>query len=134
MSLRQVTKQAPRKENGMTLKRSSCGVLLALAFSSVMAHAQTTQITTEYLMTLYAPLDPPQQIDNSLIVYNAREGGWVKGPKVKGTLLARAADWLRPYGWGGCPTLLPPLPGIHLLAPAASLPHLSTSTAQKNLI
>ncbi len=39
-----------------------------------------------------------------------------------------------PYGWGGYPTLLPPVPGIHLLAPAASLPHLSTSTAQKNLI
>jgi len=79
----------------MNLKRSMGGVFLALAFSSAMAHAQTTQITTEYLMTLYAPLDPPQQIDASLLVYNVRDGGWVKGPKVNGTLLSPAADWLR---------------------------------------
>lgn len=79
----------------MTQTRSLLGVLLALAFGSAVAHAQTTQITTEYLMSLYAPLDPPQQIDGSLVVYNARDGGWVKGPKINGTLLAPAADWLR---------------------------------------
>lgn len=79
----------------MSLKPSVCGVFLVFAFSSAVAHAQTTQITTEYLMTLYAPLDAPQQIDASLLVYNVRAGGWVKGSKVSGTLLSPATDWLR---------------------------------------
>lgn len=79
----------------MSLKRGVCGVFVVLAFSSAVAHAQTTQIATEYLMTLYAPLDAPQQIDASLLVYNVRAGGWVKGPKVNGTVLSPAADWLR---------------------------------------
>jgi hypothetical protein len=70
-------------------------VIVAFAISSPVAHAQTTEITTEYLMTLYAPLDPPQQIDGSLLIYNVREGGWVRGPKINGTVLAPAADWLR---------------------------------------
>jgi uncharacterized protein DUF3237 len=79
----------------MNLRQGVCGALLALAFGQAVVHAQTTQITTEYLMTLYAPLDPPQPIDASLLVYNVRDGGWVKGSKVNGTLLAPAADWLR---------------------------------------
>lgn len=79
----------------MNLRRFVCGVLLALAFSPAVAGAQTTQITTEYLMTLYVPLDAPQQIDDSLVGYNVRAGGWVKGSKVNGTLLSPAADWLR---------------------------------------
>ena len=79
----------------MILKRSLYGVFFAFAVSSTIAHAQTTEITTEYLMTLYAPLDPPQQIDNSLFVYGVRDGGWIKGPKVNGTLLAPSGDWLQ---------------------------------------
>jgi len=73
-------------------------VLLAgmvITITPVIAQGETTQITTEYLMTVYVPLDPPQQIDNTLFVYNVRDGGWVKGPKISGTLLAPAADWLR---------------------------------------
>jgi hypothetical protein len=58
--------------------------------------AQSTDITTEYLMTLYARLDAPQAIDESLTVYNASDDGWVKGPKINGTLLAPSADWLQP--------------------------------------
>jgi hypothetical protein len=46
-------------------------------------------------MTFYAPLDPPQQIDPTLFIYNVRDGGWAKGPKINGTLLSPAADWLR---------------------------------------
>jgi hypothetical protein len=71
-------------------------MLISFAVSAA-ARAQTTptQITTEYLMTLHAPLDAPQQIDASLLVYNVRPGGWVKGPRVNGTLLSPAADWLR---------------------------------------
>lgn len=46
-------------------------------------------------MTFYAPLDPPQQIDPALSVFNVRDGGWVKGPKINGTLLSPTADWFR---------------------------------------
>ena len=58
------------------------------------AQAQTTSISTEYLMTLYAPLEAPQAIDAGLMIYNAPGNGWVKGPKITGELLAPAADWL----------------------------------------
>jgi hypothetical protein len=62
---------------------------------SPIAGAQTTKVTTEYLMTLYAPLDPPQKIDQSLTIYNVGPGGWAKGPRFHGTLIAPAADWIR---------------------------------------
>jgi len=79
----------------MTMKQILSAALCLIAFSSSLASAQTTKITSEYLMTLYAPLDPPQKIDESLIIYNVSPGGWAKGPKIKGTLMAPAADWLR---------------------------------------
>lgn len=71
------------------------GLLCVLAFTATVTSAQTTEINTEYLMTFYAPLELPQQIDPSLAIYNVRSGGWVKGPKIKGTLLTPTADWLR---------------------------------------
>lgn len=71
------------------------GLLCLLAFTANVTSAQTTEISTEYLMTFYAPLDPLQQVDPTLAIYNVREGGWVKGPKIKGTLLTPTADWLR---------------------------------------
>ncbi|MBV9757587.1 MAG: DUF3237 domain-containing protein [Alphaproteobacteria bacterium] len=46
-------------------------------------------------MTLYAPVDPPKPIDPTLVIYLVRAGGWVAGPKIKGTLAAPTADWLR---------------------------------------
>ena len=71
-----------------------CG-LAVLALGAAPVRGQTTQISTEYLMTLYVPLDPVQEVDSSLAVYNLRPGGWVKGPRIDGTLLAPGADWLR---------------------------------------
>ena len=56
---------------------------------------QSTEISTEYFMTVYVPLDAPDAIDESLVIYNVREGGWVKGPKIEGTLKAPGADWLQ---------------------------------------
>ncbi len=56
---------------------------------------QTTQIQTEYLMTLLAPLDAPIVVDGSLQIFNVPSGGWAKGPKINGTLLAPGGDWLR---------------------------------------
>jgi hypothetical protein len=77
------------------MKRILSAALCLVALGSAAADAQTTKITTEYLMTLYAPLDPPQKIDSSLTIYNVGSGGWVKGPRIKGTLTAPAADWIR---------------------------------------
>lgn len=70
------------------------GVLCALALISAEATAQTTTISTEYLMTFYAPLEA-QPIDTGLTIFNVLDGGWVKGPKINGTLLSPTADWLR---------------------------------------
>ncbi len=64
------------------------------AKKSVM-DANEERITTEYLMTLYAPLDAPLRIDDTLVVYNVREGGWVLGPKINGILVPPGADWFR---------------------------------------
>jgi hypothetical protein len=68
--------------------------ILPLIFPSV-SQPQTTKISTEFLMTINAPLDPPQEIDSSLTIYNVRAGGWVKGPKINGTLAAPAGAWVR---------------------------------------
>jgi hypothetical protein len=57
--------------------------------------SQTTTISTEYLMTIYAPLDPVRGVDSALYIYNVRDGGWVKGPKINGTIIAPSGDWLR---------------------------------------
>lgn len=66
-----------------------------MACGASRAVAQTTQVTTEYLMTLYAPLDPPQKIDDSLTIYNVGPGGWARGPRIRGTVIAPAGDWIR---------------------------------------
>jgi hypothetical protein len=76
------------------LKGGLFAILFLLAAASGIAGAQRTQITTEYLMTVYAPLDPPQVIDNTLFIYNVRDGGWVKGPKISGKMIAPGGDWL----------------------------------------
>lgn len=57
--------------------------------------APHTQITTEYVMSYVAPLDPPITIDDGMIIANVRPGGWVKGPKINGKFIAPGADWLR---------------------------------------
>ena len=51
-------------------------------------------------MTMHAPLDAPQVIDESLLIYNLREGGWIKGPAIKGVLRAPGADWLQVFADG----------------------------------
>jgi len=54
-----------------------------------------TQIATEYIMTLHCPLDPPQGASGDLQIFNVRAGGWVRGPAIRGEVIAPAADWLR---------------------------------------
>lgn len=78
-----------------SIAQSLCLYLVATLVSPSTLFAQTTKISTEYLMTLYAPLDAAQAIDPSLYVSNVRPGGWVKGPRINGTLLAPGGDWFR---------------------------------------
>lgn len=50
------------------------------------ADAQTSKVTTEYLMTILAPLER-YSIDSSRVVVNVKPGGWIKGPKVSGKII-----------------------------------------------
>jgi Protein of unknown function (DUF3237) len=68
---------------------------IALLISPLTLHAQTTKISTEYLMTVYAPLEPVRAVDSSLYIYNVKPGGWAKGPKINGVLVPPGGDWLR---------------------------------------
>jgi len=68
---------------------------IPLLFFPRALEAQTTKISMEYLMTLYAPFDAGQAVDSTLYVINARPGGWVKGPKIKGAIVAPSGDWFR---------------------------------------
>jgi len=54
---------------------------------------QTAQLATEYLMTVYAAMDPPQQIDDSLLIIGI-PSGWAKGPKINATIIQPAGDWI----------------------------------------
>jgi hypothetical protein len=55
----------------------------------------STDLTTEYIMTYLAPLDPPVAIDEGMMIANVRPGGWVKGPNINGKFVSPGADWLR---------------------------------------
>ena len=59
------------------------------------ATAQSTSIDSEYLMTLHAPLEPPQVANSDFLIYNVKPGGWVKGPNIEGEIIGPSADWLR---------------------------------------
>ncbi len=79
----------------MPVNQSVVPLLLFAALIPCALFAQSTEITTEYLMTLYAPLNAPQAIDESMFIYGVRDGGWVKGPKIEGTLRGPGGDWLQ---------------------------------------
>jgi hypothetical protein len=68
---------------------------ISLLFLPWALPSQTTTISTEYLMTIYAPLDPVHAVNSALYIYNVRPGGWVKGPKINGAIVAPSGDWLR---------------------------------------
>jgi hypothetical protein len=97
--LRSTLGKSPLREPIMTILklpgRWLCVYVVSTLLFPSMMNAQTTKISTEYLMTLYAPLEAAQEIDSSLYVYNVRPGGWVKGPRINGTLLAPGGDWFR---------------------------------------
>lgn len=74
-------------------------LILAVGFLmqgvTVSAHAQTTELKSEYLMTYMALLDAPSTIDSSLMIFNVKSGGWAKGPNINGTFVPPGGDWLR---------------------------------------
>src|SRR5215469_15639664 len=53
----------------------------------------TVSVETEYLATVEAPLEPAQPAGSRVIV-NVPAGGMVRGPKINGTIVAPAGDWL----------------------------------------
>jgi hypothetical protein len=55
---------------------------------------QTTEPKLDYLMTLRAELDEPQNLDLMTRIYNVR-GGKAKGPAISAKLIPPSADWLR---------------------------------------
>ena len=79
-----------------TIANALFGLLLVgLAGWGNGAAAQTTKVEAEYLMTYVAYLDAPQVIDDSLYIFNARPGGWAKGPRISGTFVSPSGDWLQ---------------------------------------
>jgi Protein of unknown function (DUF3237) len=53
----------------------------------------TVSIETEYLATVEAPLEPGQSAGSRVMV-DVPAGGTVRGPKINGTLVPPAGDWL----------------------------------------
>ncbi len=78
------------------MKKISAAFALALAVVGLAtgAHAQTTQVGTEYLMTVHIPTERVT-VDNALTIVNIQPGGTVKGPKISGKILPPAGDWVR---------------------------------------
>ena len=74
--------------------------LIGLTVAAVIAcggesrgQAPTVSVETEFLATVEAPLEPAQSAGSRVIV-NVPAGGTVRGPKINGTLIAPAGDWL----------------------------------------
>src|SRR5215467_8341259 len=68
-------------------------ILVAVSGLSRPAAGQTSGVSTEYLMTYFAPLER-YPIDGSRVIVNVRPGGWVKGPRITGKIIAPGGDWV----------------------------------------
>jgi hypothetical protein len=56
----------------------------------------STLLETEYLMTLYLPLERPLSAADNLKVWNIRsEGSWLKGPGITARIVSPSGDWAR---------------------------------------
>jgi hypothetical protein len=72
------------------MKTISAAFALVVALFSFGAQAQTTQIGTDYLMTIHIPTER-KSIDGNLVVVNILPGGWVN--RLKG--IAKMAKYKR---------------------------------------
>ena len=77
------------------MRRAAIVLAIVVAISGwpSSAAAQTSEVTTEYLMTYLAPLER-YPIDSSTVIVNVRPGGWVKGPRIKGKIISPGGDWV----------------------------------------
>ena len=75
---------------------ASAVLVVGLVSEGAWAQSPTVTIETEYLMTLDAPLDPAFQAVGQRLVVNVPAGGTVHGPKINGTIIPPAGDWLTP--------------------------------------
>lgn len=73
---------------------TALAALLAVSLSPVASLAQSTQIHTDYLMTMTLPTER-KAIDPALTVVNILPGGTVAGPAIRGKVIAPGGDWLR---------------------------------------
>ena len=56
----------------------------------------STALETEYLMTLYVPLERPLSAADNLKVWNIRsEGSWLSGPGINAKIVNPSGDWAR---------------------------------------
>ena len=76
------------------MKILSAALALAIALFSTGAGAQTTQVNTEYLMTVHIPTER-MSIDSATTIVNILPGGTVKGPQISGKILPPGGDWVR---------------------------------------
>ena len=81
-------------DTNMKIFSTALALLLSLFALPLTSHAQSTQIITEYLMTIYLPTER-KAIDPTLTIVNILPGGWVKGPGINGKVIAPGGDWLR---------------------------------------
>ncbi len=70
------------------------GCPLWTLFSAASAHAQSTEVGTEYLMTMVLPTER-RAIDPTLTIVNILPGGTVSGPAIQGKVISPGGDWLR---------------------------------------
>jgi hypothetical protein len=71
-------------------------VCATVCTSVTLADEAPKGIKTEFLMTLYAPLDSSENINESLSISNVEpKGGWVRGPRIQGVLISPGGDWSR---------------------------------------
>jgi len=69
----------------------------AVATGSAQELKPTVEVRSAYLMTLEAPVDPPQFLGARRVV-NVPAGGTIRRPRINGTIVAPAGDWLYPDG------------------------------------
>jgi hypothetical protein len=71
----------------------SAALVSAGLLSGTPANAQSTSISTEYLMTMYIQKDPALAAASTLAISRDQTGGWIRG-KVSGRIVDPSADWV----------------------------------------
>jgi hypothetical protein len=68
------------------------GLVGLAAYAGAQQVKPTTELRTEYLMTIEGKLEMPVAVGQRIIVNVP--GGTVRGPRIKGDIVAPAGDWL----------------------------------------